>query len=441
MFSGKKKKKSSLDQSRGETASPISPKKTHSNEDILSADENETSIKRSHSLDTLISSARSPLHSPRRQLSKLQQQQQQQPKPIITDNKPLQIPLSNAGYLLVQQTRMQGDNAWVRYWSVFDNLVINFYPAVMEVGSHFKISLRGSRVSRAMQETQRHLSFMIWHLESGSRIFCVAENESEFISWFEILTNGAEHVVPSNQDNLRRSASFYYFDSDYKLPSDRLKNISEQFDGSEQTLTFSRDRLYTQSSLNSSQENMLQDSDYFLGSAGSLSSAGSPVQHAGILKYKSSSDKWIERYSMVRKSTLYLYKNPYEKTPVSAVVLPQCQVAKIEDEEEQFVFIVVEFEGKTPHTFATHSAIELTQWLRAIQECSDENVNTSDLHKMKQWLSNEDITLDDEKRKQYKSAENLAIIEDESEFKTMNTRVSLHYSSKLAVFKFFFSEG
>jgi len=424
MFSGKKKKKSS--HGRGETASPTSPKLAHSNEDILSADENETSIKRSHSLDTLIS-ARSPLHSPRRQLSKLQQQQQQQLKPIVTNKKPLQIPLTNAGYLLVQQTRMQGDSAWVRYWSVFENLIINFYPAVMEVGSHFKISLRGSRVSRAMQETQRHLSFMIWHLESGSRIFCVAESESEFISWFEILTNGAEHVVPSNQDNLRRSASFYYFDSDYKLPSDRLNNISEQFDGSEQTLTFSRDHLYSQSSLNSSQENILQDSDYFLGSAGSLSSAGSPVQHAGLLKCKTSADKWVDRYSMVRKSTLYMYKNPHEKTPISAVVLPQCHVAKTEDDSEEFVFTVVEFEGKTPHTFATHSAVELTQWLRIIQECSDENVSATDLHKMKQWLSNEDITLDDEKRKQYKSAENLAIIDDESDFKTMNLRVSLCY--------------
>ena len=431
MFSGKKKKKSSIDQGRGETASPISPKPAHSNENILSVDDIETSIKRSHSLDTLIST-RSPLTSPRRQLSKLQQQQQQL-KPVITNNKPLQIPLTNAGYLLVQQTRMQGDNAWVRYWSVFDNLVINFYPAVMEVGSHFKIGLRGSRVSRAMQETQRPLSFMIWHLESGSRIFCVAETESEFISWFEILTNGAEHVVPSNQDNLRRSASFYYFDSDYKLPSNGQANISEQFDGSEQTLTFSRDRLYTQSSLNSSQENMLHDSDYFLGSAGSLSSAGSPVQHAGILKVRMNPDKWIDRYSMVRKSTLYMYKNPHEKTPVSAVVLPQCHVAKVEDTDEQFVFTVLEFEGKASHTFATHSATELTQWLRIIQECSDENVSTSDLHKMKQWLSNEDITLDDEKRKQYRSAEDLATNDDESDIKVTSLQVSSYYTFKLNI--------
>ena len=436
MFSGKKKKKSSINQARGETASPISAKPSQSNENILSADENETSIKRSHSLDTLIST-RSPITSPIRQLSKLQQQhqlqqQQQQQEQFlsVTNNKPFYIPMTNAGYLLVQQTRMQGDNAWVRYWSVLDNLVINFYPAIMEVGSHFKISLRGSRVSRATQETTRPLSFMIWHLESGSRIFCVAESESDFISWFEILTNGAEHVVPSNQDNLRRSASFYYFDSDHKLPNNREANISEQFDGSEQTLTFSRDRLYTQSSITSSQENMLQDSDYFLGSAGSLSSAGSPVQHAGILKLKTAPNKWVDRYSMVRKSTMYMYKNPYEKTPVSAIVLPQCQVAKIEDPDEQFVFTVLEFEGKAPHTLATQSPTDLAHWLRTIQECSDENVSASDLHKMKQWLSNEDIAVDDEKRKQYKSAEDLPTIDDDDDdddgtnFKPIGLRVS-----------------
>jgi len=419
VFSGKRKKKTSHEQSRKEPNSSTSPKPSQSNEDLIASSDTElaeSTMKRSLSLDTVVAT-NSPVSSPRRNKSLRQKKAAER-----VDN--IQIPTTNASYLLVQQTRMQGAQAWVRYWSVLDNLIINFYPSRMDVGSHFKISLRGSRISRATQETQRPLSFMIWHLDSGNRVFCVAENESEFISWFEILTNGSEHVVPSIQDNIRRSASFYYFPTDYTLKVENQTNQSDQFSGSEHTLTVgSRDHVNSQHSLNSSQENIFQSTDY-CGSSLSVSSLGAPVQYAGILKHKNSSDNWVEYNCMIRKSSLYMYKNPNEKTPVSAVVLPKCQVAKIEDPTEENVFTVLEYESKTPHVFAAQSKHELPCWLRNIQECSEDRVNLHELRKMKQWLSNEDIS-ENQKRKQYRSAEDLSTItNDDVHLKTMSLQVN-----------------
>ena len=411
VFSGKRKKKPSFEQqsqSRAQTRSPVSPKPSQSNEDLLTSSDHEPMegrMQRSLSLDTVVAT-HSPINSPKHKSLKLK-------KAEIKNN--AQIPISNAGYLLVQQTRMQGPQAWVRYWSVLDNLIINFYPSRMDVGSHFKISLRGSRVSRAMQETQRPLSFMIWHLDSGNRVFCVAENESEFISWFEILTNGSEHVVPSIQDNIRRSASFYYFPSDYN-----------RVGGSDLTLTVgSRDHLNSEYSLNTSQENFIQDID-FCGSTGSISSLGSaPVQYAGILKHKNSADNWVDYNCVIRKSSLYMFKNSTEKTPVSAVVLPKCQVAKIEDPSEEYVFTILEYEAKTPHLFAAQSASELPHWLSNIQECSEDRVNLHELRRMKQWLSTEDIS--ENQKKLHRSAEDLTTISsnDKLHLRTMSLQVSI----------------
>ena len=412
VFSGKRKKKPSFEQQQSQpravTRSPVSPKPSQSNEDLLTASDLEPiegGMKRSLSLDTVVAT-HSPINSPKHKSLK-------QKKAEMKNN--VQIATSNAGYLLVQQTRMQGPQAWVRYWSVLDNLIINFYPSRMDVGSHFKISLRGSRVSRAIQETQRPLSFMIWHLDSGNRVFCVAENESEFISWFEILTNGSEHVVPSIQDNIRRSASFYYFPADYNRVS-----------GSKLALSMdSRDHLNSQLSVNSSQENFIQDVD-FCGSTGSISSLGSaPVQYAGILKHKNSSDNWVEYNCMIRQSSLYMFKNPSEKTPVSAVVLPKCQVAKIDNPSEEHVFTILEYEAKTPHLFAAQSAGELPHWLSNIQECSEDRVNLHELRRMKQWLSTEDIS--DNQKKLHRSAEDLTTISsnDDVHLKTMSLQVSI----------------
>ena len=411
MFSGKRKKKSSHDHNRAETRSPVSPKPSQSNEDLLASSDTEPvegAMKRSLSLDTVIAT-HSPINSPKHKSLKQ--------KKAAEKKNALDIPTSNASYLLVQQTRMQGAQAWVRYWSVLDNLIINFYPSRMDVGSHFKIGLRGSRVSRATQETQRPLSFMIWHLDSGNRVFCVAENESEFISWFEILTNGSEHVVPSIQDNIRRSASFYYFPLDYTL---KVENQLDQLSGSEHTLTVSQGQLSSQYSLNSSQENI-----DFGGSANSVSSLDSPVQYAGILKHKNSSDNWVEYNCMIRKSSLYMFKNPTDKTPVTAVVLPKCQVAKIEDPTEEHVFTVLEYEAKTPHVFAVPSGSELPHWLSKIQESCEDRVSLHELRRMKQWLSNEDLS-DNQKRKQYRSAEDLPLItsSDNIHLKTMSLQVS-----------------
>ena len=413
----RKKKPSFEKQSRAVTRSPVSPKPSQSNEDLLAASDTEPvegGMKRSLSLDTVIAT-HSPINSPKHKSFK------QRKADLAEAKKTIQIPTSNAGYLLVQQTRIQGAHAWVRYWSVMDNLIINFYPSRMDVGSHFKIGLRGSRVSRAMQETQRPLSFMIWHLESGNRVFCVAENESEFISWFEILTNGSEHVVPSIQDNIRRSASFYYFPSDYTQKSE-----NDQLSGSEHTLTVgSRDQLSSQYSLNSSQENIIQDVD-FCGSTASMSSLGTaPVQYAGVLKHKNSSDNWVQYNCMIRKSSLYMFKSPNDKTPVSAVVLPKCQVAKIDDPSEEHVFTVLEYESRTPHVFAAQTGGELPHWLSNIQECSEDRVSLHELRKMKQWLSNEDIS--ENQRKQHKSAEDLTTIpsNDNIHLKTMSLQVNI----------------
>lgn len=417
MFSGKRKRKSNHDNSRAETRSPVSPKPSQSNEDLLAptdTDPVESTMKRSLSLDTIIAT-HSPINSPKHK--SLKQKKAAEKKNV------LDIPTSNASYLLVQQTRIQGPQAWVRYWSVLDNLTINFYPSRMDVGSHFKIGLRGSRISRATQETQRSLSFMIWHLDSGNRVFCVAESESEFITWFEVLTNGSEHVVPSIQDNIRRSASFYYFPSDYIHKVENQPNQSDQLSGSEHTLTVgSWNQLSSQYSLNSSQENIMQDVDYG-GSTGSISSLGAPVQYAGVLKHKNSGN-WVEYNCMIRKSSLYMFKNPNEKTPVSAVVLPKCQVAKIEDPTENHVFTVLEYESKIPHVFATQFSHELAHWLRNIQECAEDRVSLHELRKMKQWLSNEDIS-ENQKGKQYRSAEDLPSItnNDNIHLKTMSLQV------------------
>lgn len=419
MFSGKRKKKTSHDHTRGETTSPASPKPAQSNEDLLASSDTEPTegaMKRSLSLDTVVATY-SPINSPKHKSLKQ--------KKAAEKKKALQIPTSNASYLLVQQTRMQGAQAWVRYWSVLDNLTLNFYPSRMDVGSHFKIGLRGSRISRATQETQRPLSFMIWHLDSGNRVFCVAETESEFITWFEILTNGSEHVVPSIQDNLRRSASFYYFPSDYMHKIENQSSQLDQLSGSEHTLTVgSRDHLSSQYSLNSSQEHIMQDID-FCSSAGSISSLNAPVQYAGILKHKNSSDDWVQYNCMIRKSSLYMFKNPNDKTPVSAVVLPKCQVAKIDDPTEEYVFTVLEYEAKTPHVFAAQSINELPHWLKNIQECCEDRVSLHELRKMKQWLSNED--LQDNQRKQYRSAENLSAVtnNDSVHLKTMSLQVNI----------------
>ena len=422
MFSGKRKKKSNHDHSRAETRSPASPKPSQSNEDLLASSDTEPiegTMKRSISLDTVVAT-HSPINSPKHKSLKQ--------KKAAEKKNALQIPTSNASYLLVQQTRIQGPQAWVRYWSVLDNLTINFYPSRMDVGSHFKIGLRGSRISRANQEAQRPLSFMIWHLDSGNRVFCVAENESEFISWFEILTNGSEHVVPSIQDNIRRSASFYYFPSDYTLKVESRSNHSDQLSGSEQTLTVSQDHLSSQYSLNSSQENLTQDID-FCGSTGSVSSLGYPVQYAGILKYKNSSDNWVEYHCIIRKSSLYMFKSPDDKTPVTAVVLPKCQVAKIDDPTEENVFTVLEYESKTPHVFAAQFSNELPRWLSNIQECSEDRVSLHELRKMKQWLSNEELS--GNQRKQYRSAEDLSTVTNDNNvhLKTMSLQVKyiLHY--------------
>lgn len=415
MFSGKRKKKTSFDNSRAETRSPVSPKPSQSNEDLLASSDTEPlegTMKRSLSLDTVIAT-HSPINSPKHKSLKQ--------KKAAEKKNALQIPTSNASYLLVQQTRIQGAQAWVRYWSVLDNLVINFFPSRMDVGSHFKIGLRGSRISRATQETQRPLSFMIWHLDSGNRVFCVAENESEFISWFEILTNGSEHVVPSIQDNIRRSASFYYFPSDYTLKVENHPNQSNQLSGSEHTLTVSQDHLSSQYSLNSSQENI-----DLCGSTGSVSSLGSPVQYAGTLKHKNTSNNWVEYNCMIRKSSLYIFKNLSDKTPVTAVVLPKCQVAKIDDPTEEYVFTILEYESKIPHVFAAPSSSELPHWLRNIQECSEDRVSLLELRKMKQWLSNEDLA-ETQGRKQYRSAEDLSTLpipsNDDLHLKTMSLQV------------------
>ena len=422
VFSGKRKKKSSYEHTKIEVnGRRDSPKPTQSNDNLLAPSDAEPAdggMKRSISLDTVIAT-QSPFNSPRHRSLRH--------KRGTEKKKAVQIPTSNTSYLLVQQTRIQGAQAWVRYWSVLDNLVINFYPSSMNVGSHFKISLRGSRISRATQETQRPLSFMIWHLDSGNRVFCVAESESDFISWFEILTNGSEHVVPTNQDNIRRSASFYYFPSDYTYKAENQPIQSDQLSGSEITLTVdSQDHLNSQYSLNSSQENIVQDVDY--GSAYSVSSFGSPVQYAGILKHKNSSDNWVEYNCVIRRSSLYMFKNQNDKTPVTAVVLPKCQVAKIEDPAEENVFTILEYESKTPHVFAVKSNSELPRWLSNIQECSEDRVSLHELRMMKQWLSNEDLS-ENQMTKQYRSAENLSTITTDNNLhlKTMSLQVSREY--------------
>lgn len=63
------------------------------------------------------------------------------------------------GYLRVQ--RKGADSMWVRYWCVFEDLIISCFISQRDLTLTLSIHLRGSRISEALMECKREHTFKV----------------------------------------------------------------------------------------------------------------------------------------------------------------------------------------------------------------------------------------------------------------------------------------
>ena len=257
------------------------------------------------------------------------------------------------GYLRVQ--RKGADSMWVRYWCVLLDLAFSCYISQQNLTLALSIQLRGSRISEAAYECRREYSFKVWHMESGQCLYFAADDNSEYLSWFNQVTKGAECFIP---DDTAGPSSVPY----YSFAKDAAVSGSQPSPG----------QLSSQSS-NLSLTTAPEDGDNVSVSSGatghSSASLGSSIHHKGDLKKLSHSGKWKDRYCIIRDYTLYVYHSPADKTPLSSPPLQSCSVQQLSGETHNYTFQVLTASGKT-HTFAAPSDHEMFTWITAIRDCS-----------------------------------------------------------------------
>ena len=256
------------------------------------------------------------------------------------------------GYLKVQ--RKGADNMWVRYWCTLEELIVSCYISKSDHTLTLSIQLKGSRIAEAIPECKREFSFKIWHLESGQCLYFAADDAVEFKNWFTEVTKGAEYVVPLDAgiSNSPLSAPFYHY-------------TKEGADGSPSQ----RSSRSSNASLPSPIE--IDNASLDSGTAGQSGSSNGSINHKGNLK-KLTQNKWKDRYCLIKDSTLYIYANSGEKSPITSVSLLGCKVELVNVPHEEVhhnTFRISTTSGKT-HMFSTSSEQEMYAWAMALQDCS-----------------------------------------------------------------------